>query len=79
MLGGYLCISKAEMLLLSPSNPHSNEVPSYKGSPSSALVEWYGNKHMRVLGDSNLVVSQVKGDFSLREPSLTSSGLRRKR
>ena len=24
-------------------------------------------KHMRVLGDSNLVVSQVKGDFALRE------------
>ena len=29
-------------------------------------------KHMRVLGDSNLVVSQVKGDFALREPSLAS-------
>ena len=26
-----------------------------------------GVKHMRVLGDSNLVVSQVKGDFALRE------------
>ena len=26
-------------------------------------------KHMRVLGDSNLVVSQVKGDFALREQS----------
>ena len=25
-----------------------------------------GVKHMRVLGDSNLVVSQVKGDFALR-------------
>ena len=24
-------------------------------------------KHMRILGDSNLVVSQVKGDFALRE------------
>ena len=24
-------------------------------------------KHKRVLGDSNLVVSQVKGDFALRE------------
>ena len=26
-----------------------------------------GVKHMRVLEDSNLVVSQVKGDFALRE------------
>ena len=29
-------------------------------------------KHMRVLGDSNLVVSQVKGDFALREQSLAT-------
>ena len=29
-------------------------------------------KHMRVLGDSNLVVSQVKGDFALREQSLAA-------
>jgi len=26
-----------------------------------------GVKHMKVLGDSNFVVSQVKGDFALRE------------
>ena len=29
-------------------------------------------KHVRVLGDSNLVVFQVKGDFSLREQSLAA-------
>ena len=29
-----------------------------------------GVKHMRVLGDSNLMVFQVKGDFALREQSL---------
>ena len=29
-------------------------------------------KHMRVLGDSNLVVSQVKDDFALREQSLAT-------
>ena len=29
-------------------------------------------RHMRVLRDSNLVVSQVRGDFALREPSLPS-------
>ena len=31
-----------------------------------------GVKHMRVLKDSNLVVSQVKGDFALREQSLVA-------
>ena len=31
-----------------------------------------GVKHMRVLGDSNLVVSQVKGDFALTEQSLVA-------
>ena len=31
-----------------------------------------GVKHMRVLGDSNLVVSQVKGEFALREQSLAA-------
>ena len=31
-----------------------------------------GVKHVRVLGDSNLVVFQVKGDFSLREQSLAA-------
>ena len=31
-----------------------------------------GIKHIRVLGDSNLVVSQVKGDFALSKPSLAS-------
>ena len=31
-----------------------------------------GVKHMRVLGDSNLVVSQVKGDFAPREQSLAA-------
>ena len=29
------------------------------------------DKHLRVLGDSNLVVCQTKGSFSLKEPSLT--------
>ena len=31
-----------------------------------------GVKHMRVLGDSNLVVSQVKGDFALKKQSLAA-------
>jgi len=32
-----------------------------------AITLGMGIKHMRVLGDSNHVVSQVKGDFALRE------------
>ena len=31
-----------------------------------------GVKHARVLGDFNLLVSQVKGDFALREQSLVA-------
>ena len=31
-----------------------------------------GVKHIRVLGDSNFVISQVKGDFTLREQSLAA-------
>ena len=29
-----------------------------------------GIKHLRVMGDSNLVACQTKGSFSLKEPSL---------
>ena len=29
-----------------------------------------GIKHLKVIGDSNLVVYQAKGSFSLKEPSL---------
>ena len=31
-----------------------------------------GIKHLKVIGDSNLVVYQTKGSFSLKEPSLAS-------
>ena len=31
-----------------------------------------GIKRLKVRGDSNLVVSQAMGDFSLKEPSLAS-------
>ena len=31
-----------------------------------AIALSMGIKHMRVLGDSNLIVSQVKGDFPLK-------------
>ena len=35
-----------------------------------AMALEMGIKHLRVIGDSNLVVCQVKGSFSLKEPSL---------
>ena len=37
-----------------------------------AIALSIGVKHIRVLGDSNLVVSQVKGDFILREQLLVA-------
>ena len=56
--------------------------PGFSCSNNAAEYEAYligltialsiGVKHMRVLGDSNLVVSQVKGDFALREQSLAA-------
>ena len=36
-----------------------------------AMALEMGIKHLRVMGDLNLVVCQTKGSFSLKEPSLT--------
>ena len=50
---------------------YSNNAAEYKAYLTGLIVALcIGVKHMRVLGDSNLVVSQVKGDFALREQSL---------
>ena len=35
-----------------------------------AIALEIGIKHLKVIGDSNLVVYQAKGSFSLKEPSL---------
>uniref|UniRef100_A0A2N9I7D6 Integrase catalytic domain-containing protein n=1 Tax=Fagus sylvatica TaxID=28930 RepID=A0A2N9I7D6_FAGSY len=35
-----------------------------------AIAHEMGIKHLRVIGDSNLIVCQAKGEFSLKEPSL---------
>ena len=52
---------------------YSNNVAKYEVYLTGlAIALRIGIKHMRVLGDSNLVVSQVKGDFALREQSLTA-------
>ena len=51
----------------------SNNATEYEAYLTGlTIVLSIGIKHMRVLGDSNLVVSQVKGDFALREQSLAA-------
>ena len=52
---------------------YSNNATDYEAYLTGLnIVLSIGVKHMRVLGDSNLVVSQVKGDFALREQSLAA-------
>ena len=49
----------------------SNNATEYEGYLTELTIALsIGVKHMRVLGDSNLVASQVKGDFALREQIL---------
>ena len=48
--------------------PCSNNAAEYEAYLTElAIALSIGVKHMMVLGDSNLMVSQVKGDFTLRE------------
>ena len=48
--------------------PCSNNATEYEAYLTRlAIALNMGVKHIRVLGDSNLVVSQVKGDFALTE------------
>ena len=52
---------------------YSNNVAEYEAYLIGLIIALnIGVKHIRVLGDSNLVVSQVKGDFTLREQSLAT-------
>ena len=51
----------------------SNNAAEYETYLNELIVALnIGEKHMRVLGDSNLIVSQVKGDFALRKKSLAA-------
>ena len=51
--------------------PCSNNTAEYEAYLTEmAIALEMGVKHLRVLGDSNLVVCQTKGSFSLKEPSL---------
>ena len=52
---------------------YSNNATEYEAYFTELTIALsIGVNHMRVLGDSNLVVSQVKGDFALREQSLVA-------
>ena len=62
---------KAVALSFKLEFPYSNNMVEYKAYLTRlAMALEMGVKHLRVLGDSNLVVCQTKGSFSLKEPSL---------
>ena len=51
--------------------PYSNNTAEYEAYLTRlATTLEMGIKHLRVMGDSNLVACQTKGSFSLKEPSL---------
>ena len=62
---------KVVALLFKLEFPCSNNMEEYEAyliRLATALE--MGVKHLRVLGDSNLVVCQTKGSFFLKEPNL---------
>ena len=51
--------------------PYSNNVAEYEAYLTGLAVAWeMGIKHLKVVGDSNLIICQARGEFSLKEPSL---------
>nr|XP_023892946.1 uncharacterized protein LOC112004938 [Quercus suber] len=51
--------------------PYSNSMAKYEAYLTGlATALEMGIKHLKVLGDSNIVVCQTKGSFSLKEPNL---------
>ena len=64
---------KAVALSFKLEFPCSNNMAKYEAYLTElATTLEMGVKHLRVMGDSNLVVYQTKGSFSLKEPSLAS-------
>ena len=62
---------KAIVLSFKLEFPCSNNTAKYKAYLTRlAIALKMGVKHLRILGDLNLVVCQTKGSFSLKEPSL---------
>jgi ribonuclease HI len=51
--------------------PCSNNAAEYEAYLVGLAIAYeMGIKHLQVIGDSNLVVCQARGEFSLKEPSL---------
>ena len=49
----------------------SNNASEYEAYITGlAITHEMGIKHLKVIGDSNLIICQTKGEFSLKEPSL---------
>jgi ribonuclease HI len=49
----------------------SNNAAEYEAYLAGLVIAYeMGIKHLRVIGDSNLMVCQARGEFSLKEPSL---------
>ena len=64
-------IDKAVALSFKLELPCSNNMAEYEAYLTGlAMALEMGVKHLRVMGDSNLVVCQAKGIFSLKESSL---------
>ena len=62
---------KAVVLSFKLEFPCSNNTTEYEAYLTRlAMTLEMGIKHLKVMGDSNLVVCQTKGSFSLKEPSL---------
>ena len=62
---------KAVTLSFKLEFPCSNNTAKYEAYLTGlATALEMGVKHLSVMGDSNLVVCQTKGSFSLKEPSL---------
>uniref|UniRef100_A0A2N9G962 Uncharacterized protein n=1 Tax=Fagus sylvatica TaxID=28930 RepID=A0A2N9G962_FAGSY len=60
--------------LVAQEDEDGTEKPIYYNmkptSPGWSIAHEMGIKHLRVIGDSNLIICQTKGEFSLKEPSL---------
>ena len=51
--------------------PCTNNIAKYEAYLTGlAVAHEMGIKHLRVIGDLNLVVCEAKGEFALKEPSL---------
>lgn len=62
---------KAVAFLFKLEFPCSNNTTEYEAYLTGlAMTLKMGVKHLKVIGDSNLVVYQTKGSFSLKKPSL---------